>query len=190
MEQFRLYNLKDVISFHKTNEEYGILSNMKGRLCLYIDDISIYSSESLYQAFRFTNDPIIQKYILQERSPLIAKRIAYKYKDKTRNDWDLIKINIMRLCLRIKYIQCGIFREVLNKTNTKPIVEISRKDKYWGTVPISDQEVEGLNVLGRLLMELRNEDKNTRCIERINHILTKCENINILSKKIEVHMIV
>jgi hypothetical protein len=40
--EFKLYSLKDVVSFHKTDEEYGILSNMKGRLCLHIDNTIIF----------------------------------------------------------------------------------------------------------------------------------------------------
>jgi len=180
----RIYNINNVISFQKTDEKYGILSNMKGRLFLHIGDVNIFSSESLYQALRFTDYPEIQKIILQEKSPLIAKRIAYKYKDKTRDGWDEIKNNIMRLCLRIKYLQCNAFKNCLSETDEMPIVEISKKDTYWGTVYINKQEVQGFNILGRLLMELRVEAYEKKIVERINYILKRYDNLKIIKNYI------
>jgi hypothetical protein len=46
------------------------------------------------------------------------------------------------------------FSELLLNTGDLPIVEQSRKDRFWGAVPVEGKLV-GANVLGRLLMELR-----------------------------------
>src|SRR5262249_38134452 len=49
------------------------------------------------------------------------------------------------------------FSELLLKTGARPIVEESRKDDFWGAKPQDDGALVGMNVLGRLLMELRQE---------------------------------
>jgi hypothetical protein len=63
----------------------------------------------------------------------------------------------MRWCLRVKLAQnYGEFGRLLLATHDRPIVEQSRKDDYWGAkVAEDDETLTGQNVLGRLLMELR-----------------------------------
>ncbi len=65
----------------------------------------------------------------------------------------------MRWCLRVKLAQhYEEFGRLLLATEDRPIVEQSRKDDYWGAkvVDVADDEtLIGQNVLGRLLMELR-----------------------------------
>jgi len=40
-------------------------------------------------------------------------------------------------------------------TGDRPIVEESRRDDFWGAKPVDECTLVGMNVLGRLLMELR-----------------------------------
>jgi hypothetical protein len=47
------------------------------------------------------------------------------------------------------------FGAVLERTGLQPIVEESTKDDFWGARPKDDGTLVGMNVLGRLLMELR-----------------------------------
>jgi hypothetical protein len=64
----------------------------------------------------------------------------------------------MRWCIRIKLTQNWVrFGTVLEKTGQKPIVEESMKDSFWGSKPSDDGVLLGMNVLGRLLMELRDQ---------------------------------
>ena len=47
---------------------------------------------------------------------------------------------------------------VLDRTEDRPIVEISNRDPFWGAAPTQTPEgpaYQGRNVLGRLWMELR-----------------------------------
>jgi hypothetical protein len=46
---------------------------------------------------------------------------------------------------------------LLKETRTMPIVEVSRKDPFWGAKAQDDGTLLGQNVLGQLLMELRAE---------------------------------
>lgn len=69
----------------------------------------------------------------------------------------------MRWCLRVKLAQhYDEFGRLLLATKDYPIVEQSRRDDYWGAKVIgaTDETLVGQNVLGRLLMELREQLKS------------------------------
>lgn len=107
---------------------------------------------------KFPENSEIQRKIAIEKSPMTAKRIAQSYSFKIRSDWEDVKVCAMRIALRIKTLECEEFYNLLLSTNSKEIVEISRKDDFWGTY-IRGEQLIGKNVLGRLLMELRNKKK-------------------------------
>lgn len=156
-EKFRTYKQRECIVFSKTNEKFGGFSNMAPGFPLFINDNIIANSEVLYQAMRYPLFPDIQYEIISQHSPMTAKMISKKYLDKTRQDWEVIKIKIMRWCLEIKLAQnwnnlSCLFKE----TDDKQIVEYSGKDKFWGASPnVNPGELIGLNALGRLLMDIR-----------------------------------
>ena len=171
-DQVRVYNIKECISFKKTNEEFGGLSNMASGFPLKINNIDIKTSEALYQSMRFPDYPDIQKEIIYQKSPMTAKMISKKYrKIYTREDWNKKRISIMRWCLQVKLVQnMDKFGLLLIETKDKNIVEISRKDDFWGTIQ-KEEFLIGVNALGRLLMELREYHKN--------NIIEKVEPLNI-----------
>lgn len=163
MNQSRIYNINEVISFSKTNEEFGGLSNMAPNYHIYINDIKILTSEALYQSCRFPNNPEIQQKIFEQFSPMYAKNISRDNTILTRTDWELIKIMAMRWAIRAK-LACNfeIFSKLLFETKSYPIVEISRKDSFWGGIYYSKTKtIQGQNILGRLLMETREIIKNS-----------------------------
>jgi len=49
------------------------------------------------------------------------------------------------------------FGEVLKSTGNLPIVEKSRKDNFWGAIPMGIGTFVGCNILGKLLTILRDE---------------------------------
>lgn len=154
----RTYCLDEAIIFHKTKEAFGGLSNMAGGYPLIVNGIRIYTSEALYQACRFPSNPEVQQQIFAEISPMTAKDISKHYTSLTRDDWMDVRHRVMRWCLRVKLAQHpDSFGQLLASTGEKKIVELSYKDTYWGAKPSSSDSniLEGENVLGRLLMELR-----------------------------------
>jgi ribA/ribD-fused uncharacterized protein len=158
-DQQRTYSHSESVVFRKTNEPFGGLSNMASGFPIRVNDVTVLSSEALYQACRFPLRPDVQKVILAERSPMTAKMKSKRYRESsTRSDWDQVKVKIMRWCLRIKLVQnWSTFRELLLETDDKPIVEDSRRDDFWGAKRTEHGTLVGMNVLGRLLMELRHE---------------------------------
>lgn len=151
----RRYAMSDVISFAKTSARYGGLSNMASKYPLFVNEVLIHSSECLYQACKFPLHPLIQKEIVEQRNPMIAKEISRKYAHYVRDDWDEVKYKVMEWCLEVKLIQnWDSFAEVLAATGSKTIVEYSTKDDIWGAIPEGDFLI-GINALGRLLMQVR-----------------------------------
>lgn len=153
----RKYISADVISFAKTSAKFGELSNMAPQFPLFINEIVIPSSECLYQACKFPLFPSIQKMIVEERNPMLAKLIGRKYNEFVRKDWEDIKYKVMAWCLAVKLIQnWDSFANVLLSTGNKIIVEYSNKDASWGAKPNGIYLI-GKNALGRLLMQLRQD---------------------------------
>ncbi|WP_295580273.1 NADAR family protein [uncultured Lamprocystis sp.] len=156
-ENLRAYDPAVCVTFRKTNEPFGGLSNMAGGYPMAIGGVSIRSAEALYQACRFPHRPDVQQLILDQKSPMTAKMKSKPYRRDSRTDWDRVRTTVMRWALRAKIYCNRRFVDLLLATGDKPIVENSRKDRFWGAVPEADGTLVGKNVLGRLLMELRDD---------------------------------
>lgn len=157
-KQVRTYRIGECISFRKTNEPYGGLSNMAGGFPLRVNGVLIHSSEALYQACRFPHLPDVQLLILREKSPMTAKMVSKPHRHRSRQDWDRIRVRVMRWALRVKLaMHWDKFSQLLLSTESRAIVEDSRRDDFWGALHRGEDTLVGMNVLGRLLMELREE---------------------------------
>ena len=154
--QIRIYDPAKSIVFLKTNERFGGLSNMAPGFPLQVNGIKIRTSEALYQACRFPHMPNVQRLIIDQNSPMTAKMRGKPYRKQSRPDWDAVCVRIMRWVLRVKLAQnWSSFGGLLLETSKKPIVEQSHKSDFWGAKVMEDGTLVGMNVLGRLLMELR-----------------------------------
>ena len=169
--QVRTYDRAVSVVFLKTKERFGGLSNMAPGFPLRVNRVRIRTSEALYQACRFPHMPEVQQLIIGENSPMTAKMRSKPYRRVSRHDWDSVRVKIMRWSLRVKLAQnWSEFGRLLLATGDRPIVEQSRKDDFWGSKVADDGTLVGMNVLGRLLMELReqlkgDEAKSLRFIE-------------------------
>lgn len=121
-----------------------------------VNGLLIYSSEALYQACRFPHLPELQRIIIGHSNPMAAKAATRPQIESTRADWQKSRVAVMRWALQVK-LACNWekFGRLLTETGELPIVEDSRRDAFWGAVPQPDGTLVGMNVLGRLLMELR-----------------------------------
>ena len=141
-----------------TKEPYGGLSNMAPHYPLNVNDVIIRSSEALYQACRFPNNPEFQKIIINQKSPMTAKMKSKSFTNDTRSDWMKVRVDVMRWCLHVKLVQNWTrFNALLMSTNNLPIVEVSPKNSYWAAKRTDKNSLIGINALGRLLMEIRDE---------------------------------
>jgi ribA/ribD-fused uncharacterized protein len=186
------YNLTEVVSFLKTKEAFGGLSNMAAKLYpIYVNNSIIDNTEILYQICRYPNNPEIQNQILINKSPMGAKMVSKKYrKEYTRFDFENVKVDIMYWCLRVK-LACNPlnFGSLLESTGDKVIVEISRNDPFWGAQFSKDNSgvLVGQNILGKLLMELRSYyrlNKGKTTILKVEPL--EIENFKLLGNSIDI----
>lgn len=152
------YRRSGCVTFLKTAERWGGFSNMAAGFPLLVNQITIRSSEAMYQACRFPQLPEVQREIIAQASPMIAKMKSRAHMGDSRSDFDALRVPIMWWSLRVK-LACNApnFAPLLLATQERAIVEQSPRDAYWGAVPtIEDEEIlVGRNVLGRLLALLR-----------------------------------
>lgn len=169
----RIYNSsqQDLAIFKKTHEQWGEYSNMASGFPIIVNNTMIRSSEALYQALKFTNYPEIQLKIISEKSPMTAKMVGKPYKEMIRADFEDIKIRLMKWCVRAKLLSnYEKFKYLLLASGNKSIVEESRRDSYWGAKPNMNGSLIGVNVLGRILMELREELKAGKELDMLGRL--------------------
>ena len=156
----QVYPIAQSVFFHKKTDAHWMLSNMAS--CpLEIEGIPFKSSEHLFQMLKFASPESIRAVYRSNNAKMTAKHYQYLGGHR-REDWEQISIDVMKFCLQQKYEQCPEFREELERTKGYHIVELqdAKNDKEstranaWG-VKSKGQNYVGPNLMGRLLMELR-----------------------------------
>lgn len=114
----------------------------------------IYStSEHAFQAAK-SLDPKIRDIISIIPSPSQAKSFGRKI-SPLRDDWEQVKVSVMEEVLRSKFRNDDLRQRLLNTGDAILIEGNNHRDKFWGVY-----KGEGKNMLGTLLMQLREEFKN------------------------------
>lgn len=156
------YPASECVCIRGTKDEWGILGNF-GAAVLVVNGMEFCNSEQLYQMMGFTEvEPLAEIYASRGmRIKMTAKR--WRKMGHLREDWGSRIIDAMKYCLMVKYEQCAAFRDELERTKGKTIVEDQTshnkpKADTWGVKLVGDN-YEGSNLLGRLLMELRDNGK-------------------------------
>lgn len=138
-----------------TNGESWVTSRVR----IIINKVVFKNSEQLFQLMKFTDEEPV-KAVYQAANT----KYAAKHWEKThrRSDWGSIIVDAMKFCLSKKYEQSEEFRSSLLQTKDLFIVEDQssfpkKTADTWGVKRIGDNNV-GPNLLGRLLMELRDKE--------------------------------
>ena len=139
------------IKFYKTNEPYGFLNNFV-RTRMFIYGRWWNWVEAPFQAAKtFIKEE--QDIIWLAERPKIARDLGQKV--TLRPDWEQVKRSIMKECVMAKFLQHADLRSQLISTQNEEIIENSPIDWYWGC----GKDGTGKNVLGQILMEVREELK-------------------------------
>lgn len=144
------------ICIRKVKDDWGIFCNF-AHTPLIVNGVQFKSAEQLFQVMKFTDaEPI--RAVYQAANP----KFTAKHWEKThrREDWGSIVVDAMKFCLSTKYQQSQIFRDTLQQTGDAIIVEDQttfpkKNADTWGAKLVNNEYV-GPNLLGRLLMDLRN----------------------------------
>lgn len=132
--------------------DFYVLSNFSA-FRLTWNGVDFDTSEHAYHWEKFHGHPGIQRAIKDARSAHEAFKLAERHRHDRRFDWDDAKVEIMRRILRAKAAQHEYVRRKLLATGDRELVEDSWRDDFWGWGPNQD----GLNMLGKLWMEIRAE---------------------------------
>ena len=171
-----IYPIAQSVFFHKKTDEHWILSNMAS--CpLEIEGVPFKNSEHLFQTLKFATPESVAA-VYQSKSPKMTAKHWQKVGGHRREDWGQIILDVMKFCLQQKYEQCPEFRKELESTKGYHIVELqdrkndkeSSRPNGWG-VKTKGENYEGANLMGRLLMELRDGEMEYKLPEDWNKAL-------------------
>ena len=133
--------------------EYRFLSNFY-KSPLEFEGDTYPTLEHAFQAAK-TSDAEERATLRANANPVIAKRKGRRV--TLRADWETAKQGIMRDLLHLKFANADL-RERLLQTGNEELVEGNRwHDKYWGRCLCAKCDGQGQNVLGTLLMQVRQE---------------------------------
>jgi N-glycosidase YbiA len=118
-----------------------------------INNISFKTAEHYYQWQKF-NDPITKMRIINAPTARIATQIADKSNYLVIPNFD--KKSAMLTALRQKFSQYQTLGKILTSTSNKILIEHNMNDDYWS----DGGDGSGLNMLGILLMQVRDELNN------------------------------
>lgn len=144
-----------IINFYSVSDDFGCFSNFSAHP-MRIGGKLWPTSEHYFQAQKFKEVEYREK-IRKANSPMIAARMGRDRKKPLRRDWESVKVGVMRDAVRAKFTQHADIREILLSTGDAKIVEHTERDSYWG----DGGDGSGKNMLGRILMEIRDELKET-----------------------------
>ena len=143
-------------------DQYSFLSNFYVGDMVYKDDI-YHSSENAFQAAKAKDDEagLMWKEKIQDSfSPVKAKK--YGKQLPLREDWDEVKVGIMKEIVLAKFLH-PVFRVLLLNTGNAYLVEgTTWCDNTWGICINEDcnrgcENKIGMNHLGNILMGVRRE---------------------------------
>jgi ribA/ribD-fused uncharacterized protein len=151
------------IRFYRASEKpYGAFSNLFRREIEFEGDRYV-TSEHAYQAGK-ARKPEVKAWLMQAPSPALLAMAAHGlYYWDVAPGWSKLKFDRMRRVLRCKFSQHSDLQELLLSTGDARLVESATEDnavnRLWGEV-----NGVGQNMLGVMLMELREELRSTALI--------------------------
>lgn len=158
------------IFFWKENNKFGFLSNFYISYFTDANNVKYCCNEQYFIAnkcllFDCDNKTLYQN-IMRARLPYTIKKYGRQVENFDKLIWDKEKYEIMKTAIRYKFSQNKKLKKKLIETGNKNIYEASNYDKVWGigmtlqeAKEIEEANFPGDNLLGKALMEIREEFK-------------------------------
>ena len=153
------YPADKTAAFCKIDQEWGIFSNF-GHSSLMVGGVPFDTSERLFQVMKFKDEASRKAVYTKKGNPKMTAK-HFEKEGLVRPDWGSIIVDAMKFCLMEKYQQCEEFRRELERSRGLFIVEDQttfqkKNPDTWGAkLSVDGKEFIGPNLMGRLLMELR-----------------------------------
>lgn len=162
------YPAAEAACIRKTRDEWGVFNNF-ARTPIEVNGVTFDCTERLFHVLKLRSDNTEgYRYIMAQHGGLGLKMrmkpLYNAHPEWFHDHWPSMVVDAMKFCLTLKYEQSEAFRQELARSLGKFIVEDETARKKgrdadsWGVVLRGDEYV-GPNLLGRLLMELRDNGK-------------------------------
>ena len=139
---------KLVIESFTTLAGYAFLSNFYPST-IYVDGKPYKTVEHAYQSYK-TLDESSRDLIRRASSPAEAKKLGRAL--VLRPDWDVVKVDLMRSFIRKKFENPFLEPLLISTGSAELVYGNTWNDRFWGVC-----RGTGLNWLGKILMEVREE---------------------------------
>lgn len=145
-------------------DEYAFLSNFYECEMIYKGRV-FQSSEAAFHSEKCAVEADKDKFVGID--PAASKKLGRKI--TLRTDWDDVREHIMLDIVREKFIQNTALADKLRATGDSYLMEGNWwRDQFWGVYPETGTPgVDGLNVLGQILMRVRAELKYNESEARV-----------------------
>lgn len=145
----------------------GILSNFEKCYIKYKGHLFATTEQAfMWEKAIFFNDHEIAGRILKEENPAKAKKLGREVKNFDDSKWSKVCYEIMYKINYEKYFQNTRLKNILLNTDDKMIIEANPRDTRWAIgLSAEDDRVldesqwQGENLLGKVLMQIRDELK-------------------------------
>ncbi len=141
------------IKFYKEFGDYGYLATYSNH-GFYVNNKYYKTSEHYYQSKKFTDESLINK-VLECETPKEASNIGRDRKNKPRENWRLIKCDVMYDAVMYKFSSNQILMDKLISTGDEEIIEETVKEDFWGC----GINKTGSNNYGKILCMVREKLK-------------------------------
>ena len=153
------YPAHKTAAFCKVAEEWGVLGNF-APTPIVVDRVPFDCTEKLFQVMKFADEESRKIIYSQKGQPIKMKAKHQEKMGVVRHDWGRIFIDAMKFCLMQKYSQSEVFRKELERSKGLFIVEQQANPRrpagaYSAKLSVDGKTWIGPNIMGRLLMELR-----------------------------------
>lgn len=161
------------IFFWRENNKYGFLSNFYYSNFIDANNTKYICNEQYFISqkcllFDETNIELYNK-IMESKLPMVIKKLGRLVKNFDERIWEKEKYEIMKNGLRYKFNQNKLLKNKLLDTKMKSLYEASKYDLIWGigvdstqASKITESSYPGKNLLGKALMEIREEIRNKK----------------------------
>lgn len=163
--------IRNEIRFYRASGQWGFLSNLyrmpvafwlpeefDGAGCIFRRAAYFKTTEAAYQYGKPAKQEVAD-WIVSAPAPHLCAAAAHGlFVFDVRPDWNAVKVDRMRRVLRIKFDRCEQYElwRQLQATGDAELIEESKTDAFWGI----GKKGNGKNMLGKLLMELRSEQRS------------------------------
>ena len=147
--------------FNGVKEPNGWMGNMAPYPIKYNGKVWL-TSEALFQSMRYDDDSV-KEIIRGEKSPMGAKMKAKKNRDQmVVVPMSELDVENMRKCVKMKFdAHPQLKRQLMNTKDSFIYEDIGNRNgerhKFWGAKKWSESEGDGNNMMGKILMDLREE---------------------------------